>query len=272
MCLDPQYLWRDTYGKCHFEKPGDVLLQGVEHIVAPCGKCIECLEKYSSEWAFRCMLEASQYENNCHLTLTYSDAPKSVQRRDLQLFIKRLRKAISPLKIRYFGCGEYGSKKLRPHYHLVVFGWYPEDAYFWKKSPSGIDLFRSPFLEKIWTLGFSTVAYVDFNACKYTAKYLQKLQPVSSDMTPPFTCMSTRPGIASNFVSFDDLETGKLYVDGRYISLPRFWLKKLEQQGFDLTEYKERKLAQMSLYQRNLVSEAQKKKKSLQKLFTKFNN
>lgn len=272
MCLQPNYLWRDSNGVCHFEKPGDVLLQDVEHLVVPCGKCIECLEKYSTEWAFRCMLEASKYKNNCQLTLTYSDAPKSVQRRDLQLFIKRLRKALSPLKIRYFGCGEYGSQYRRPHYHLVVFNWYPADAYFWKYSDSHIPLYRSPFLEKIWTSGFSTVAHVDFHSCKYTAKYLQKLQPVPSDMLPPFTCMSTHPGIASDFVSFNDLETGKLYVDGRYISLPRYWLKKLEQQGYDLTEYKERKLQQMSLYQRNLVSEAQKKKKSLQKLLTKRNN
>lgn len=81
----------------------------------PCGKCVECKEQYSTEWAFRCMLEASKHEQNCFITLTYNDAnlPKEgVCKRSAQLFMKRLRKSIEPLKVRYFLCGEYGAKKI----------------------------------------------------------------------------------------------------------------------------------------------------------------
>ncbi|WP_209313267.1 MULTISPECIES: hypothetical protein [Enterobacterales] len=54
------------------------------------------------------------HETNCWLTLTYADEHlpwteygfPTLDRRDVTLFLKRLRKAIAPLKIRYFGCGE----------------------------------------------------------------------------------------------------------------------------------------------------------------------
>ncbi|ETR80119.1 nonstructural protein [Chlamydia pneumoniae B21] len=38
----------------------------------------------------------------------------------LQLLLKKLRKRISPHKIRYFECGAYGTKLQRPHYHLLL--------------------------------------------------------------------------------------------------------------------------------------------------------
>jgi hypothetical protein len=60
------------------------------------------------------------------ITLTYSDEylpdDLSVHKEHLQKFFKRLRKAIYPSKIRYFACGEYGTKTQRPHYHAIVFG------------------------------------------------------------------------------------------------------------------------------------------------------
>lgn len=48
-------------------------------------------------------------------------------KKDLQLFIKRLRKNLSKYtheKIRYYACGEYGPKHYRPHFHLLV--WFSE--------------------------------------------------------------------------------------------------------------------------------------------------
>lgn len=41
-------------------------------------------------------------------------------KRDLQLFIKRLRKKFPNEKIRYYAVGEYGPVHFRPHYHLIL--------------------------------------------------------------------------------------------------------------------------------------------------------
>ena len=57
------------------------------------------------------------------ITLTYNNENlppgDELCKRDLQLFIKRLRK-VNP-GIRYFAIGEYGEEGKRPHYHAVIF-------------------------------------------------------------------------------------------------------------------------------------------------------
>ena len=42
-------------------------------ITLPCQQCIGCRLERSRQWAIRCMHEASLYDKNCFLTLTYSD-------------------------------------------------------------------------------------------------------------------------------------------------------------------------------------------------------
>lgn len=48
-----------------------------------------------------------------------------VSKRDVQLFMKRLRKCIKNEKIRYFLSSEYGELHYRPHYHLLL--WFEEE-------------------------------------------------------------------------------------------------------------------------------------------------
>ena len=57
----------------------------------PCCKCAECLMQKSIEWSFRIMLESKDYKDNCFITLTYKDNPVQLNKRDYQLFLKRLR-------------------------------------------------------------------------------------------------------------------------------------------------------------------------------------
>ncbi len=89
----------------------------------PCGQCISCRLKKAREWSIRIMNECSYYEKNCFLTLTYDEehlpSSYSISKRELQLFLKKLRKKC---KFRYFGSGEYGDKSMRPHYHIILFG------------------------------------------------------------------------------------------------------------------------------------------------------
>lgn len=214
-------------------------------IQVSCGKCLECLQQRSNEWAHRIVDECKQHKENCFITLTYNDDFKpldgSLRRRDLQLFIKRLRKHLDPVKIRVFYCGEYGKKALRPHYHIIVFGWKPEDLFFWQKDKSGSLLYRSPQLERLWTFGFSSVGDVSVDSAKYCAKYLQKLQKLPDGLVKPFIGMSNRPGIGFNCIDPQSLTCDRIYHNGKSIKVPRYYLKVLERDGHDLVFFKERR-------------------------------
>ena len=106
-------------------------------LTLPCGQCIGCRLNYSRNWAIRCVHESSLHEHNCFITLTYNDENLplngSLDLKHFQDFMKRLRKKVS-VPIRYFHCGEYGSRLQRPHYHLLLFGLDFPDKKFWKMS------------------------------------------------------------------------------------------------------------------------------------------
>ncbi len=222
-----------------------------------CGHCLDCLQAKSREWQLRIMHEASQYPENCFITLTYDNdhLPDggTLVKRDLQLFIKRLRYAISPRKIRYFACGEYGSHGHRPHYHVIIFNWFPDDAYPFEVHGSKV-LCRSSFLERLWTFGFSSVGYVTPESAKYCAKYLQKLQEPLDDCIPAFTVCSTHPGIGFNKISSDVLKSGCYYVDGHPYTVPRYYLKVLERDGVSLDDFKASRTARAEQVARSAPS------------------
>ncbi len=236
-----------------------------------CGKCFECKKQKSNEWAFRVFLESKNYDSNCFITLTYNDEnlpPDSLlKKRDLQLFIKRLRKYLGNNKIRYFSCGEYGKKRLRPHYHIIIFGYQPTDLYYFCKDNKGTLLYRSPTIEKLWPFGFSSIGQVNFDTCLYTAKYMQKQKDTKKGS--PFLLMSRRPGIAFDNIKTDMLLTDKIYVNGKYIRLPRYFLKVLESQGCDLTMLKENRLKKGFTIDEILLQEQEVKKRreKIKKIF-----
>ena len=62
----------------------------------PCGKCLACRIKNRKEWQIRMLHELNYHDDAVFLTLTYSDEylpdNNTLVKRDLQLFIKRLRK------------------------------------------------------------------------------------------------------------------------------------------------------------------------------------
>lgn len=109
------------------------------------------------------MLEASEHEFSAFVTLTYNEEnlPKgnSLCKRDLQLFLKLLRKRIFPRLIRYYACGEYGTESLRPHYHLILFGISPLEA----------DL-----VQRCWPRGFTCTGTAEAKSMSYVAQYVVK--------------------------------------------------------------------------------------------------
>lgn len=187
-----------------------------EAIQLPCGQCIGCRLERSRQWAVRCVHEASLYSQNCFLTLTFNDDhlpnPPTLDVRDFQLFMKRLRKRFGK-GIRFFHCGEYGEKFGRPHYHCIIFNLDFPDKVLWKEY-NGTKLYRSKILEELWPYGYSSIGAVTFESAAYVARYI--LKKVNGDLAeshysscpktgevftrkPEYTTMSRRPGIAKKW-------------------------------------------------------------------------
>lgn len=243
-----------------------------------CGKCFECLQQKANEWAFRIYNETQLHEESCFLTLTYADDNEELSKREIQLFLKRLRKALAPKKIRFFACGEYGSKRLRPHYHLIIFGFIPKDLEFFYFDKKGIPLFKSEFISSIWKKGFITVGFVSLDSAKYCAKYMQKLREHDKRLKviceffgaeKPFTLMSNRPGIGANYFqnNLDLLDTDKVYVKGKYIKLPRYYLTIAEEKlGLYLKDLKDIRKMKSALIEVS-DEELEKKRRKISLLF-----
>lgn len=178
-------------------------------VTLPCGRCIGCRLERSRLWAMRCVHEASLHDENCFLTLTYNDqhlpASGSLIKTEVPLFMKRLRKSLEPLKVRFFHCGEYGFKGSRPHYHALIFGYaFPDRVLFSQKN--GVDLYVSDSLNRLWGKGFCTVGDLTFESAAYVARYVLKkvtgpdAEDVYQGREPEFVTMSRRPGIGAGWI------------------------------------------------------------------------
>lgn len=142
-----------------------------------CRKCIGCLEKKARDIATRIGHEASRHKHKSFLTLTHTDEHLpphgSLRKRDLQLFMKRLRKAFPAVRIKFYGIGEYGSKTLRAHYHVCVCGVdFSEDRVERGKSHKGHRMFESPTLDKLWGKGRCTIQELTVETAGYAARYM----------------------------------------------------------------------------------------------------
>lgn len=202
------------------------------------------------DWGTRIALEASCHDDNSFLTLTYSNESfpddASVNLRDLQLFFKRLRKSIEPIRVRYYACGEYGDSTLRPHYHVILFGYQFPDLVAWRKAPSGHMLYRSAQLERLWLYGHCEVGSVSREAGGYVARYCLKkisgppagdhyhrIHPLTGefvDVAPEFGVMSTKPGLGQSWLDKyerDAFPKGFLVIDGTKVPVPRYFKNKL---------------------------------------------
>lgn len=252
-----------------------------EPIQIPCGKCVGCRLAYSRQWADRCMLEASLHEHNQWITLTYDDlsVPMSaygdpetgealpcmtLRKRDLQLWMKRLRKKFSDQKLRFYGCGEYGSNTMRPHYHVIVFGLELNDLKPYKYE-RGSWFYNSESVSDTWPYGFAVIAEVSWETCAYTARYVMKKaggflaeEYELLNIEPEFVNMSRKPGIARAVFDQDPdhVLDGKAYYlatakGGRKIYPPKYFEKLYDQYiPGALDDFKERRLETVKTLQR----------------------
>lgn len=247
-----------------------------------CGRCLGCRMDKSKEWANRCLMELQDHDTAYFLTITYDDAHVPVsyysdsstgealpsltlRKRDFQLFMKRLRKRhVAPL--RFFACGEYGDKTLRPHYHAIIFGLQLADLVPYGKNFRGEMLYTSDFIHSVWAvrdaptrhgsatslaadpgyfctpMGRVLIAPVTWETCAYVARYTtKKLYAAEAsaykefNIEPPFLLMSRRPGIGANyyFEHSDDIQnrefiTIKTAKGGRKFRPPHYFEQLIE--------------------------------------------
>lgn len=158
----------------------DLMLSGYTF---PCGQCLACRINKRRVWTHRLMLEGFCHPDSMFVTLTYAPEhyPGQLVKRDAQLFIKRLRKALEPRKIRYYLAGEYGEKKSRAHYHAILFGVYRHE----KKV-----------IERCWPFGLVDCGDGNRLTFQYVAGYVTKKYIKKEDgLQKEFTLMSRKPGI-----------------------------------------------------------------------------
>lgn len=185
----------------------------------PCGKCSDCLKSKRNGWFVRLYEEQKVSATSIFCTLTYreEDVPHAIETdiddnfvadrlvlkpHDTQLFLKRFRKRLTArgIKLRYFLCGEYGSRTYRPHYHAI---------FFFDKPISISDV--SKLISDSWTLGFTMCDFVNQNRLFYVCKYMVSFSkfPVFYKLYRPFLRVSQ--GLGRSYLSKANI---KWHMDG----------------------------------------------------------
>lgn len=205
-------------------------------ILLPCGHCIACRTEQAKEWSNRLLMESKYHEDMYFITLTYCEEyslrvpsfdpdtgeyqdKETLCKKDLQEFFKRLRRNFKKDKFRYYACGEYGPKKGKPHFHIILFvDWHKEndkkivgfdDLKYIGISESGQPNYKSEILDSLWCLsdkrseryhmpkksnsaaadagrdpdllGWAEIAIANERTIRYTANYCQKKLGVRSN-------------------------------------------------------------------------------------------
>lgn len=221
-------------------------------IKVPCGKCGFCLQTKRSAWMFRIHWEMFHQEQpGWFLTFTYSekfvkrapDGRLSLRFKDIQLFLKKLRKANYYAK--YICVGEYGSNTKRPHYHMLL----------WTNCPINS-------VEKFWSrpngdvLGRIHVGRISMEAAMYTLKYILQPKEQVKGIEKVRAQFSQGLGLAYlsssvyDYHTFDyDFPVFTTMVEGLRMALPRYYTYKIftkyQRQGervrLSLIRWKEKK-------------------------------
>lgn len=234
------------------------------HIRVPCGRCIGCRMNYSRQWAIRISHEAQIHEQEgkpcIFVTLTYNDkylpTNESISKREVQLFLKRLRKYFTGRSIKYYAVGEYGEQNRRPHYHLILFNVDFEDKELWTMS-NGNPIYCSPVLTRLWrdpdtkeSYGYANFGAVTYESAAYVARYSTKKQAGYKalehyehitrygelvQLEPEFALMSLKKPIGETWLKkycsdiFPLDKVVRLSTKGAVsMPVPRFYYKKLE--------------------------------------------
>lgn len=246
----------------------------------PCGRCPECVNLKIKNWSFRLNKELERSSTPLFLTLTYDDdnilysgsGLPTLYKRDVQLFLKRLRKMyskISDKSIKYYFVGEYGTKSKRPHYHAIMFN---------MDNPELIQL--------AWQKGFTYTPPLLAGGVRYVLKYMSKQRlPKDDDRLPEFSLMSKRMGenyLTDTMVNWHNAHVKNSFVldDGYKMSIPKYFKDKIYDTSMraEVTYYLQTRLEEMQTKKvRDMMRKDRKLNENLtltrleeRKLHTKF--
>lgn len=211
-------------------------------VTVPCGKCAFCLTNKRSGWMFRIGEEMrTQMHKGYFLTLTYNEkfikrvGPEgrpSLRFRDIQLFLKRVRKAKYYAK--YICVGEYGTRTERPHYHMLL--WTDAPEYFLEANWCVVRKRGNGVFEK-QQLGHIQFGKLEMASAMYTLKYIIQPKHVWSEDDPrEKTRAQFSKGLGLAYLdcsaydyhtfAYDDPQLFVM-VDGRRVALPLYYKRKI---------------------------------------------
>lgn len=184
----------------------------------PCRACDACKINDRRLWTNRILLESALHSSSVFVTLTYDDdhlpetqtAIGSLSPDDLKNFWKKLRKSISPKKIRYYAVGEYGDETFRPHYHAIVFG-YPSCEWGGTRKSSKVCCGPCEVIKSAWGKGHIELGDLTPESAQYCAGYTLKkmtkdddprLQRGNSFLHPEFSRKSLKPGLGAGMIPY----------------------------------------------------------------------
>lgn len=243
-----------------------------ESVYVRCGKCYNCRITRLREWIFRLKQTYKYASNGYFVTLTYDNENVPISQnhfmtlnyRDVQLFLKRLRKKHDNQNIKYYVIGEYGTKRERPHYHMLIFNVQIEK------------------LVKTWNLGEVHFGTVTDQSIAYTLEYMTIVSKVGKhkrdDRVKEFSKMSKNIGIeyiTQNTIKKHTESYENMYIqieDNSKIGLPKYYREKMLSDEILVKQVKIAQKHAKDLHNKRLLEEGpgydiQEIKTRLRKLF-----
>lgn len=190
------------------------------------------------------MHEAQMHETSSFVTLTYDDEhlPEDggLHVEHWKNFAKKFRRDVG--KMRFVAAGEYGPQTLRPHWHVLLFGFDFSTDRELHKVRNGHPTYTSELLAKIWPHGFHEIGTVTYQSAAYVASYVTKkmggkqaketysrTDPITGEtweVRPEFAVQSRRPGIGTKWIEEfwrDVYPRDEVIMDGRKFRPPKFY-------------------------------------------------
>lgn len=225
----------------------------------PCGKCPNCRSKSRYDLSTRIFFETSFAKSAYFITLTYSEdcLPLSKEgrpcfdKKQVQDFMKRVRRRLEPTRLRFFLTCEYGDGKDAQKYlnqYGTEFGRSHYHAIFICDTKRTLREMRD-IVSESWSFGYTSVSSCSMARIQYATQYALKDEDYlykkyeDGDPCKPFRLFSLRPGLGAGFGNDEKPIIGflneyvyndglhlrdRITVSGKQRAIPRYWKDRLD--------------------------------------------